>query len=446
MGQVDSIGQRTEATSLSSPLAVAAFAALLSLALRLPTLGELPAFFDEVITLRTLALDPLELMAERIERMHSPTYYWLLQALGLDGSSPLFLLRLPSAVADSLGAALTALVAYRLGGFRAGLALAVLYAGMPVMLEEAQDARPNGCLFGFLALLLWSAARLLEHPHLAAAAWRRSASAAARRLRWTWVAHVLATVLLVNMLPLGLFAVLAVDAAMLWLHRRKERRFLIRPWLLHRAVSLVLLAPLLYGYSQKVGRYVGHYWYSDSWKRLLQVWEGSAGAGVGYDPNYFLGELGNLALTVLFLTLVLLGILWGRRRASFTLLLSLAFFTQALLIAISQHTSLYVVRYFGIATPALTVLAALGFAGLWQRSARLAGLVGPTVATLLFLQALDAMHQLNKPRFDLAVNRLRESGVDHLALYVRDNFLYSSVRYYLSDNPKGEREKHQFLA
>jgi hypothetical protein len=425
---------RTRALTVS-PLSVALFAMAASLALRLPTLSLLPPWGDEVFTLNSIALPPFEMMKERLHRMHSPTYYWILQLLGLDGSS-LFLLRLPSALADSAGAALTALVACRLGGWRAGVALALLYAAMPVMLEEAQDARPNGFLFGFLGLLLWSASRLADHPRLAAAAFRKGGR---RRLRWTWAAAGFAAFGAVNMLPLGIFAVLATDLAVLWGARRAPGRALLRPWLIQRLVTLLALLPLFYGFLRNVGRYAGHYWYSSSLQRLLDTVSISAGAGVEYDPNRFLGDAGNVALLCLFLLLVALGVLWTRRRASFSVVIALAFGTQVLLIAISQHTSLYVVRYFAIATPALTLLAALGAAGLIRRRGAV-GLVATAAAVaLLLLQSLDAMHQLGKPRFDLAVAGLRAAGVERLIVHVENKYLPESVMHYLQDVPEGHR-------
>ena len=424
----------TRAIALS-PTAVALFAAAAALALRLPTLALLPPWGDEVFTLNAVALPPFEMMSERMHKMHSPTYYWALQLLQLDGRS-LFLLRLPSALADSAGAALTALVAYRLGGWRAGVILALFYAAMPVMLEEAQDARPNAFLFGFLGLLLWSAARLADHPRLAAGAFRKDGR---RRLRGTWIATGLAAVGAVNMLPLGVFAVLATDIAMLWITRKPSHRKLRRPWLWQRLITLLLLLPLFYGFLRNVGKYVGHYWYSNSLARLLDTVSISAGAGVEYDPNRYLGHAGNVALLWVFLLLVLLGVLWTKRRESFRVTIGLAFVAQALLIAVSLNTSLYVVRYFAIATPALTLLAALGASELIRRAKAL-GLIATLGALALLLpQAMDAMHQYGKPRFDLAVERLRAAGVERLVVIVENNFQRDSVMHYLQARPEGHR-------
>jgi len=416
---------------------VALFAVGLSLAFRLPTLAMLPAWGDEILTIQSIALPPLELIAERLHATHMPTYFLLLQALGLDGSS-LFLLRLPSALGDSLGAGMMALVACRFGGWRAGLLLAGLYAAMPVMLVEAQDSRPYGLFFGCLGLLLWSAVRLVDHPRLAASAWRSDACRAARRLRRTWLVCGLAGAGLLAMLPLGIFALGAIDLAVLWQVGRRWRPFL-RPWLVQRLLTLAVLAPLLYGYLANVGRLAGNYWYSGTLLRLLRTLRIADGAGVDWDPNEFLGYYGNRVLLTLFLLAVLAGVFWARRRTGFALVIALAFGTQLLLIAVSQHTPLYAARYFAVATPALSVLAACGLAGLFLRRPWLAIATGGALFALLFLQSLDAMHQLDKPRFDLAAATLRDGGVERLGFVVSTDNLANSVSYTLGDGPAGVR-------
>ena len=142
-------------------------------------------------------------------------------------------------------------------------------------------------------------------------------------------------------------------------------------------------------------------------------------------------------LLVLFFLLVLLGLLWARRRASLALAIALAFGTQALLVAVSQHTSLYATRYFAIAAPALSLFAALGLAGLWQRWPRPALPLGLVFAVLLFLQSLDAMHQLGKPRLDLAVERLRAAGIERLGIHSAREPMIASVLYTLDGKVEG---------
>lgn len=419
------------------PWAIGLLAVALALAFRLPTLGLLPAWGDEVITIQVIGLPPLELIADRLRATHMPTYFLLLQALGLDGSS-LFLLRLPGALADSLGAGLLALVACRLGGSRAGLALALIYAAMPVVLVEAQDSRPYGPFFGCLAVLLHAAVRLADHPRLASSAWRPSARPAARRLRRTWLACGFAGFGVVAILPLGLFALAAIDVAVLWLARRRCAP-LLRPWVAQRMLTLLALTPLLVAYARHAGELAGHYWYGGALLQLLRALRIADGAGVDWDPNLYLDYWGNRALLVLFLLLVVGGLFWARRRAGLALVVALAFGTQVLLIAISLHTPLYTARYFAVATPGLALLAACGLSGLWRRRWRFAAVTAAPFFALLFLQSLDAMHQADKPRLDRAAARLREAGVERLGFVVTTDNLATSVAYALREGPQGVR-------
>jgi len=125
---------------------------------------------------------------------------------------------------------------------------------------------------------------------------------------------------------------------------------------------------------------------------------------------------------VLFWALCLcmvLGLAWARRRRSLVLVIALAVVPQLLLLLVSLHTSVLVGRYFTIATPALVVLTALGLAGLWQRRRRIALIVAAPTLVLLLLQSLDAMHQLGKPRFDLAVARRSRADPSRLVLLRR---------------------------
>ncbi|HKY95864.1 MAG TPA: hypothetical protein VJL84_11195, partial [Kiloniellales bacterium] len=235
-----------------APVTLALFAAATCLALWLPTLALLPIWHDEVITLRSLEQPTLDLMGNRLKNAHSPVYFVLLQWWRALVGDSVFLLRLPSALGAAFGAACLTLVAYRLGGarkggWRAALILAPLFAGSPILLAEAQDARPYGLLYGFLGLFACSAASLVDHPRLARLAWDGSGARATRGLRRPWYGAGIGAVGSVCMLPLGGLAVLAGDAALLWAARREPCRPLLRPWFRLRVLTLILLAPLLYG-------------------------------------------------------------------------------------------------------------------------------------------------------------------------------------------------------
>jgi len=187
---------------------------------------------------------------------------------------------------------------------------------------------------------------------------------------------------------------------------------------------------------------VGNYWPPPlSWDAVLSVLKFAGGGAIGRsDPNDFLGPDGNRALYWSLSLVILLGLWLGRRRRSFSLLIALAFLPQMILIALSLNTSLLVGRYFAASTPALLTLGALGVAAVWSRRPPLA-IPALALATLLSLQALDAMHQLSKPRFDLAVERLRAAGVTEVVVVARNAFQGRSALYQLRDVPRGHRAK-----
>ncbi|HKY94291.1 MAG TPA: hypothetical protein VJL84_03255 [Kiloniellales bacterium] len=234
---------------------------------------------------------------------------------------------------------------------------------------------------------------------------------------------------------------LAGDAALLWVARREPCRPLLRPWFRLRVLTLILLAPLLYGIVTNMLRRAGHFWPPEfSWGALQSMLKVTLGARVYWgDPDHFLDADGEDALLWALSLCMVLGLFFARRRRSLLVVVALALLPQLLLIAISLHTSLMVGRYFAIATPPLVVLAALGLGGLWRRTPPVAAAFGAAVLALLFLQSLDAMQRSSKPRFDLAVARLREAGIERLGVSVLDEHLALSVMYHLRDDPKGVR-------
>lgn len=426
--------------------ASAGLAAALCLALWLPTLASLPAWHDEIITLRTLELPTLDLAGNRLKNAHSPVYFVLLQWWGYIAGNSLFMLRLPSALGAAFGAACMALFVYRLGGGRAGgwraaLLLAPLFGCFPILLAEAQDARPYGPLYGFLGLFAWSTAYLVDHPRLAQRAWPRAGHRASRSLRLAWYGATIGALGLAWMLPLGVLAMLAGDAAVLWAARERSGRRLLRRWFRLRAVTLIVLAPLLYGVATNMATLAPNYWPPELSRFGLEaMFDVAAGARVYWgDQNRFLGQLGGQVLAWGLPLSMVVGLLFARRRPSRGVAVALAVLPVLLLIAMSLHTSLLVARYFAIATPPLVALSALGLAGFWGRWP-LAGIpFAAAILTLLFLQSLDTMERSSKPRFDLAMAKLREAGVERLGISVRDGNLAASMMYTLRGGPEGVR-------
>ncbi len=425
---------------------MALLAVLLALAVRLPTLGLLPLWLDEITTARSLAVSSGALIENRLAAMHSPLFFLLLQALGLEGAAP-FWLRLPAALCDAAAAGVMTLMAARSFSQTVALAMALLYAVSPVLVQQAQDARPYGSFFLAEALLIASCAALATHPRLAAASLPATAPPGSRPgsrlLRRLWLGALLGGTLTVALLPLGLFVCAALD---LWLVtaallRRLPWRF-VGLWLLQRLLSLLLLAPLFYGWSAHVGTLAAHYWPPPpSWSSLLPVLVISHGGGVEGDPDLLLGAGGNAALTGLLLAFALLGALAGlrargRRGSTTGLAVALALLVPALLLAVSLvSASLLVGRYAAAATPALLLLAAIGLATLWQRHRAVAAAAGGGLLLLLALQGGDALLPLLKPRYDLVAEVLRQGEQRPLPAVVEPWVTARGLSYAVADDP-----------
>jgi mannosyltransferase len=429
-----------------APLTLALFAAAACLALWLPTLALLPIWHDEVITMRAIDQPFIDMVGNRLKNVHAPTYFALLQGWRALVGDSVFLLRLPSALGAAFGVACMTLVAYRLGGSRAGgwraaLVLGPLLACFPIMLAEAQDLRPYGLLYGFLGLFACSTAALLDHPRLARVAWPRGKAHAQRRLRLAWYGAGVGAIGMVTTLPLGGLAVLAGDVAVLWAARRAAGKRLLRPWFRLRLLTLLLLGPLLFGLTVNMVHRAAQFWVAEfSGAALVDVLRVAGGARVFWgDPDDYLGLGGEAVLFSGLGLCMVLGLCLARRRASLGLVVSLAVLPPLLLTAISLDTSVLLGRYFAIATPPLVLLAALGLSGLWRRSLPVAAALGFAVLALLFLQSLDTMHRSSKPRIDVATARLRESGIERLGVSVRSEHLAQSVMYQLRDEPRGVR-------
>jgi len=135
----DSIGVGARAGRSDLGLFLAAFA--LCLSFRLPALGDLPLWYDEVLTADAIARSWGGMARERLSQGHLPTYFAVLKGLGLSGSSE-FMLRLPSAVMDGAAGGLVAVMAARIGGIVAAVAAACLDATLPILIIYGQEARP----------------------------------------------------------------------------------------------------------------------------------------------------------------------------------------------------------------------------------------------------------------------------------------------------------------
>jgi hypothetical protein len=402
--------------------------ALLAVLLPLPFIGQTPLSYVEVLTAEALELSTRGLIEHRLAGAHTPTWYLLLKTLGL-AHQPEWLLRLPSTLAHSAAALLAAAIGRRMAGRPGLLAAGLLLALQPVLLEFANYARPYAAVMAASLWMLLSLAALADRPRLAVAALtqRRGAAPALRRMRWLWLQASLAPLLAASLLPLGLLVWALLDATLLaWLwwragKGRRARRRLARRLLLARLVPVLLAAVGYLALYSAFDRLAGHYWPKPlSFRAALQVLETTFGWLPGLDRDRFLPLAGDWVLGLALGLLALLGFFEGRRRAARLLAATLALGVPLLLLLLSLHTSLLVIRYFAPGILGLALLAGAGGADLARRLPRTAfSLLALGLATLLALQALDALTgDRKRPRIEVLAGWIAEArpgpGEEHL--------------------------------
>ncbi len=354
---------------------LAAFAA--ALALRLTGIGSRDVWLDEAYSQFAISRDWAGLVADRVREGHSPLYFGLMKALGVDPGNLLALRRISAgfdaAAAGVLGAGVTRYV-----GLRAGILAAALYVVSPAHVHWAQNARPYGLLMLFTATGLVGAMGLADGigrarpdraprlPHLLfALGW----SGAALTLTGGIVACL--AVVLLPWLP-GMRRGPMGDPAF----RRRWRRAAVAPVLAALAVfALVSRA--------HVAERIGDYWLEDDrpFGAASLVWlaeELAAGRArhltLPYRALDGAWETGAaLAAMALLLALAALGAWRSRDRPAVLPAIGLGVGVSLLLLLASLSTSLLIDRYFTPGWMGLLALAGIG----------LATLRGPAMAILL---------------------------------------------------------------
>lgn len=402
--------------------------ALLALLLPLPFLGQTPLSYVEVLTAELLELSARGLIEHRLAGAHTPTWYLLLKALGL-AYQPEWLLRLPSTLAHGATALLAAAVGRRMAGRPGLLAAGLLLALQPILLEFANYARPYAALMAASLWMLLSTSALADRPRLAVAALKvRGGSAPAlRRMRWLWFQASLAPLLAASLLPLGMLVWGLLDVTLLtwlWLQAgsgRRARRRLAGRLLLARLLPVLLAAVGYTALYAAFDRLAGHYWPKPlSFSVALQVLETTFGWLPGLDRDLFLPLAGDWVLGLAIGVLALLGFFGGRRRAARLLAAALALGFPLMLLLISLHTSLLVVRYFAPGDLGLALLAGAGVAELARRLPRPAFmLLALALTTLVSLQSLDALTgDRRRPRIEVLAGWIAAArqgpGEEHL--------------------------------
>ena len=377
----------------------------LALALRLHDLGTKPFWIDEVMTKLRVALPPGKLITNSLDHHHLPAYFLLLSQLS-PGVNP-WLLRLPSAVAGALAAALGVLVgrklaegigAARTGGVISGLLLATA----PIMVQSGQDARPYSLELACLMLSLWGLLSVARNAEAAGGAWRRGIGA--------WLALILgmigALATIGNALPFILVANLAVWPIARALSGTARRTFLVR-WVCGQGVVLLAVAPMYLAMGHSVD---DDYMAAFNWVPPLdgiRAWRVTA--------DVYLLRIGNIAsmhllpvgLPILGLVALLLagaGLIALRRQPAACLIMALAVFAlPVLLVASEPARPLWLPRYLLWSGAAFLILAGVGTAWLARGRWILASAIA---ASLLLLNVRPFYAAETAPRWDLAAAAL----------------------------------------
>jgi mannosyltransferase len=376
----------------------------LSLALRLYGLGAQPLWIDEVVTKSRVGLPFSKLIADCLSHHQLPTYFLLLAQLS-PGGDP-WLLRLPSAVAGALAAALGMLVGRKLAGSvgaarMGGLMSGLLLAAAPVMVQFGQDARPYALELACVMLSLWGLVALACDAEAAGGSRRRGLGA--------WSALVLGMVgalaVIGDALPFLLVANLSAWPIARGLAGAARRRFALR-WIGGQAAVLLAVAPLYAVMSRSVddGFMAAFNWIPPL--GAMRAWRVFA--------NVYLLRAANIAslrllpgLPVLGLALPLLagaGFVALRRHPAARIAMVLAIIALPALLVLSEPARpLWLPRYLLWSGGAFLILAGVGAAWL-VRHRRVAG--SAVAAALLLVNLLPFYRAETVPRWDLAAAAL----------------------------------------
>lgn len=401
--------------------ALAAF--LLSLAVRVPTLGRQSLWYDEILTANVVAGGWSELVANRLSRGHFPTYFMLVKALGLGGASEA-MLRLPSALFMSLAAAVMTVLALRLGGRIAALAALLLFAFMPALVYYGQEARPYAMLLFFLAIattalvLLVRGAGEPERPAIAA---------------------TIGTVGAALTIPAGIASVLIMHLSLIFsggLRLPSRFRRLLK---VHVAVTWIVIGLAALTLVQAVRTISGEPGGLMKWQyaagplaRIAEAWGETYGFKVNGDVDRFLFPGWEVGPSLVFCALVFAAIVIRRRDPAIRLLAGSAIGTPLVFLVLGIFTATSGRYMLGMLPPAI-VLASVGAAELLGRPKlrRPAALALGAALLMLGLQALDATQ--SDARFDWrSVGRfMAENDVRDVEVLTNNGVAPVSVGYYL---------------
>jgi mannosyltransferase len=401
----------------------------LSLALRLYGLGAKPLWIDEVVTRSRVALPFGKLIATSFSHHHLPTYFLLLAQLS-PGANP-WLLRLPSAIAGALAAAVGLLVgrklagrvgAERIGGLMSGLML----AAAPVMVQFGQDARPYALELVCVMLSLWGLVTLACEAEAAGGSWRQGFGA------WSALLLGMAGALAVigDAMPFLLVANLSAWPIARGLTGAARRRFLLR-WIGGQAAVLLAVAPLYVAMSRSID---DHFMAAFNWippLSAMRAWRVGADVYLLRTANIDSLHLLPIGLPALGLAVPLLagaGFVALRRQPAARIVMVLAIIVLPALLVLSEPARpLWLPRYLLWSGAAFLILAGVGAA--WLARHRVAA--SAVAAALLLINVLPFYHAETVPRWDLAAAALAPALAAGADVFADEHGIPTMLRAYL---------------
>lgn len=328
-----------------------AASAAVALAVGLWRITEPPLWRDEAATLSAVAersLPDLMRLLGTIDAVHG-LYYLFMHAWTAVFGTGVLAIRLPSALALAVAAAVVAALGGRLADAWVGMAAGLLVAASPVLSRHAQEARQYTVTTALAAVSTYLLVRALQE---------RSSR---------WFAAYAVSVALVGWIHLFTLLILPVHLAALWTVRG-DRVLPIR-WALAAGAGAAALLPILpLALRQRAGQV--EWITAPDATALMRLVDALAGGRVLIVP-----------------VLVLAVAAWWRRPAPDArvdlriLATAWAVLPPALLLAASLIEPVYWLRYVIFAVPGVALLAAVGLRALppWGAPAALAAMLALTV-------------------------------------------------------------------
>ncbi|SHG74683.1 Dolichyl-phosphate-mannose-protein mannosyltransferase [Kaistia soli DSM 19436] len=419
---------------LGVELAIFLSAALLVLAVLLPTLGRLALWYDEVLTADVAEASWGELIRDRLANGHFPSYFALIKILGL-GAANEFWLRLPSALFSAGAAGLLAIIALRFIGAFAAVATVLLYVTLPILIAYGQEARPYTMMLFFVVLAMLGHLSMLT---------RQSGVK-----RYAWAATV-GTVGAALTIPAGIVAVAMLQAGALAcgaLRESTEKRLLWRRhFLATSVVTLVAMMGLVPGFISLGGKAEGLMkWQvaTSAANRFLDSYRPIYGFAVDYDANHFLPASYETWLGAALLALIAAGALLGISRTVGRYLIVTAIGTPLVFIIIGSFTAV-TPRYMLGMMPATILLVAAAMTFLVSRPAwRIPGAALLAIFFLaISLQAADMLVSERKLDWRSVAAFLRANGISDTEILANSDQTPRDLAHYL---PKSDGITYQFV-